>query len=70
VSDRPERRYRFTFVHPLLATVVMEQQGETRCIARGVAWQALEAQLAASAIERDHYWQLAEQLVLSVVSIP
>lgn len=67
---REERVYRFTFVHPLQATVVLEQQGETRCMARGFAWQSLEAQLRAASIDRDEYWRLAEQLVLAVVSIP
>lgn len=63
--DRPEQTYRFTFIHPLQATIVLDASGGTRCLARGMAWQQLEAQLKVLLIDRDEYWRLQSQELLS-----
>lgn len=66
---RPIRRYRYVFTHPLSVTVTLDADGETPCIARGTAWQALEAQLRATPeVPVDNYWRLVHEEMLGIVS--
>jgi hypothetical protein len=65
--DRPVTRYRFTFTHTMHPPVTLEAEGGTRCLAKGFAWQLLEAQLRAEDFPRDQWWTLTEQTPVSEI---
>ena len=65
---RPIRRYQFRFEHPLALPITLESDGETPCMARGFAWQALEQLVRDTPdLPHDNYWKMAEQVLLGLV---